>query len=140
MIKAVLDVNILASAALNEHGLPALVVDLAVAGVYEIAISDHITDRLAKVFARPYFVEHLSAAGRARILKAVDDDIEPVEPDPSIRGVAPDAEDDLVLGTAVAAEADFLVTGDKALLALGSYGDIRIVTAEEFIAYLEGLT
>jgi predicted nucleic acid-binding protein len=43
-----------------------------------------------------------------------------------------------VLGTAVAAEADFLVTGDKGLLAVGHYGEIQIVTAEEFLAYLEG--
>lgn len=138
MIKAVLDVNILASAALNEEGLPALVVDLAVAGAYEMVVSDHIKERLLKVFLRPYFLQHLSAAGRDRILKAVDVDIESVDPDPSVRGIAPDEEDDLVLGTAVKARADFLVTDDKGLLAVGHYGEIQIITAEEFLAHLEG--
>lgn len=139
MIKAVLDVNILASAALNEEGLPALVVDLAIAGVYEMVVSDHIKERLHKVFERPYFLVHLSVAGRARILEAVNNDIESVEPDPSVRGIAPDEEDDLVLGTAVTAGADFLVTGDKGLLAIGHYGKMRIVTADEFLAEIEGL-
>lgn len=139
MIKAVLDVNILASAALNEEGLPAVVVDLAIAGVYEMVVSNHIKERLQKVFERPYFLEHLSVAGRARILEAVNNDIESVEPDPSVRGIAPDEEDDLVLGTAVTAGADFLVTGDKGLLAIGHYGKMRIVTADEFLAEIEGL-
>jgi predicted nucleic acid-binding protein len=54
-----------------------------------------------------------------------------------VRGVAPDTEDDLVLGTAVAANADFLVTGDKGLLAIGEYCGVRIVTAEAFLQALE---
>ena len=140
MRRAVLDINILASAALNDFGLPALVVDLAVAGTYEIVVSDHITERLVRVFERPYFVQHLSHEGRARILKAIDEDIESVEPDPTVRGVAPDREDDLVLGTAVKANADFLVTGDKGLLAMGEYRGVRIVTADAFLSILEELT
>lgn len=48
--------------------------------------------------------------------------------------MAPDLEDDLVLGTAVAAHADFLVTGDKGLLAIGGYRGVRIVTAEQFLS------
>jgi predicted nucleic acid-binding protein len=56
------------------------------------------------------------------------------DPDPSVRGVAADLEDDLVLGTAIAANADFLVTGDKAMLALEEHQGVRIVTAERFLA------
>jgi predicted nucleic acid-binding protein len=62
---------------------------------------------------------------------------EPFTPDPSVSGVAPDDEDDLVLGTAVAAEADFLVTGDKGFLAVREFRGVRIVTADEFLAELE---
>lgn len=61
-------------------------------------------------------------------------------PAPSVRGIAPDAEDDLVLGTAVKAEADFLVTGDRGLLAIGEYRGLRIVTADAFLTILEDLT
>ena len=70
----------------------------------------------------------------------IDEDIESVEPDPTVRGVAPDREDDLVLGTAVKANADFLVTGDKGLLAIGEYRGVRIVTADAFLSILEELT
>ncbi|MGI8406092.1 MAG: PIN domain-containing protein [Thermomicrobiales bacterium] len=57
-------------------------------------------------------------------------------PNETVSGVAPDAEDDLVFGTAVAAEADFLVTGDKGMLAAGDYRGVRIVTPEEFLREL----
>lgn len=55
------------------------------------------------------------------------------KPDPSVRGIAPDLEDDLVLGTAVAANADYLVTGDNGLLDLVEYPGVRIVTATQFL-------
>jgi putative PIN family toxin of toxin-antitoxin system len=130
-------VNILASAALNEQGLPARVADMVIEGSMELVISNHIVEKLTEVLDRPYFRRHLSSAGRSRILRALDQDLEPVIPDESVQGIAPDNEDDLVLGTAVAAEADFLVTGDKALLAVREYRGVRIVTAEEFLSELE---
>jgi putative PIN family toxin of toxin-antitoxin system len=132
-----LDVNILASAALNEQGLPARVADTVIEGSMELVISDHIIEKLTEVLDRPYFQSHLSPGGRSRILRALEQDLEPVKPDESVQGVAPDNEDDLVLGTAVAAQADFLVTGDKALLAVREYRGVRIVTAEELLAEME---
>lgn len=137
MTRVVLDVNILVSAALNDRGLPARVADLAFDGRYELIVSDHIIEKLTEVLERPYLLEHLSIEGRERILRALDNDVEPVTPDESVRGVAPDLEDDLVLGTAVAAHADFLVTGDKRFLALKEYHGVRIVSAEEFLTEME---
>ena len=137
MTTIVLDINILASAALNEHGAPARVVDLALDADVTLAVSTHILVKLNEVFHRPYFLAHLSSAGRKRVLRALDKEGEPVEPDKTVHGIAPDTEDDLVLGTAVAANAEFLVTGDKGLLAVGEYRGVRIVTAEEFLRELE---
>jgi predicted nucleic acid-binding protein len=45
-------------------------------------------------------------------------------------------EDDMVLGCAVAAGADYLVTRDKDLLSLVEYAGIKIVTPEVFRAVL----
>ncbi len=137
MTTVVLDVNILVSAALNDHGLPARITDMALEGEYELAVSNHILEKMAEVFERPYFLKNLSAEGRSRILHALNVDTEPVEPDDTVRGVAPDVEDDLVLGTAVAANADYLITGDKGLLAIGEYRGVRIMTAGEFFHEME---
>ena len=46
-------------------------------------------------------------------------------------------EDDLVLATAVSGDADFLVTGDKQLLALGTYQSVSIVSPRDFIGVLD---
>ena len=133
MIRVVLDVNTLASAALNEQGLPAHVTNLAFAGALELSVSNHIIEKLAEVFDRPYFVRNVPERERDRILRALMKNLPPIDPDETVRGIAPDLEDDLVLGTAVAAEADFLVTGDKGLLAIGEYHGVRIITAAEFL-------
>jgi len=136
MIRAVLDVNTLASAALNEQGLPALVSNLAFAGAFELVVSNHIIEKLAEVFGRPYFVRNVPEHERERILAALTKDLLLIEPDDTVRGVAPDLEDDLVLGTSVAANADFLVTGDKGLIAIGEYRGVRIITAGSFLEAL----
>ncbi|MEG5042025.1 putative toxin-antitoxin system toxin component, PIN family [Microcoleus vaginatus GB2-A3] len=44
-----------------------------------------------------------------------------------------DANDNMILGTAIAAEADAIVTGDLDLLVLQEYEGIPIVTAREFL-------
>lgn len=56
-----------------------------------------------------------------------------VTPADDVHGVAEDDEDDLVLATAVAANADYLVTGDKYLLRIGEFRGIPIVFPREFL-------
>ena len=45
---------------------------------------------------------------------------EMVRPTPTTR-IAPDPDDDVVIGTALAAAVDLIVTGDQALLSVGAY-------------------
>jgi putative PIN family toxin of toxin-antitoxin system len=45
--------------------------------------------------------------------------------------IAPDPDDDVVIGTALAAKADFVVTGDRTLLAVAAYEGVRIVSVSE---------
>ena len=45
--------------------------------------------------------------------------------------IAPDPDDDVVIGTALAATADLIVTGDQALLSVAAYRSIRIVSVSE---------
>ncbi|MEO7190271.1 MAG: putative toxin-antitoxin system toxin component, PIN family [Vicinamibacterales bacterium] len=53
--------------------------------------------------------------------------------------VCRDATDDVVLATAVAAEANTIVTGDQDLLVLGSYQGISIVSPRSFLERLDRL-
>ena len=43
-----------------------------------------------------------------------------------------DPDDDVVIGTALAAQATWVVTGDKPLLSVGQYQNVRIVSVSQF--------
>ncbi len=60
-----------------------------------------------------------------------------LEPNPSETGVADDAQDDRMLGTAVAGRADIFFTGDKGMLAIGSFVGIPIITARTFLNLID---
>ncbi|HEY0968339.1 MAG TPA: putative toxin-antitoxin system toxin component, PIN family [Opitutaceae bacterium] len=55
-----------------------------------------------------------------------------VTPAPLPAPVSRDPDDDLVLATALAAEADVIITGDKDLLVLDAYAGIRIRSPRQF--------
>lgn len=48
-------------------------------------------------------------------------------------GLAPDSDDDPLLGLVIEGEADYLVTGDRGLLPLGKVGRAPIVTPRAFL-------
>lgn len=52
--------------------------------------------------------------------------------------VCRDADDDVVLGTAIAGQCDAIVTGDRDLLDLGSYREIVIVSPRGFWSFESG--
>ena len=55
-----------------------------------------------------------------------------VRPTPTSR-VAPDPDDDMVIGTAVAAMADLIVTGDQPLLSVIEHQGVRIIGVSEAV-------
>jgi hypothetical protein len=58
-----------------------------------------------------------------------------VRPTPTPR-IASDPDDDVVVGTALAAKADLLVTGDRPLLSVDKYQGVRIVGVAEALKML----
>ncbi len=50
-----------------------------------------------------------------------------------VRVVPDDPDDDAVIACAVAAQADYVITGDDHLLSMGTYQGIEICTVEHFV-------
>lgn len=48
-----------------------------------------------------------------------------------ISGIAPDPDDDVVIGTALAAKAGWIVTGDQPLLSVAMYQGVYVVSVSE---------
>lgn len=135
--RVVFDVNVLVSAALAPGGTPARAIAAAVERRWTIVGSLHITSKLVEVLDRPRFDGRLTNRELSTFLTGYRQVSTDYDPDLSVKGVADDEEDDRVLGTAVAGRADLIVTGDKGMLALGSFVGIPIVTARTFLDLID---
>ncbi|MBA2447032.1 MAG: putative toxin-antitoxin system toxin component, PIN family [Chloroflexi bacterium] len=140
MITAVLDTNVLAPA-LRGVGNPANMLGELLRqwrdGRFQLIVSEHILSELRRTLDTAYFSRSLSAQEReeAVALLATEAVLTPLAV--SVRGVATHPEDDLILAAAVTVQADYLVTGDRKLLELGTYQDVRIVTPRDFLQLLQ---
>ena len=136
-MRIVLDTNVLLSGVFF-GGQPALVVGACARGEIGFAVSTEIWaeyeragNGLAKKHPAALFPQFLNIlATRACIVR-------PVELD---RRWCSDPNDDMFVACALAAEADFIVSGDKALLALDGVLPFPVVKPAEFLARLEGGT
>ncbi len=133
-LRVVLDTNILVSSRIA-RGNEFASVQLAIESRFELFVSQLILDEFSRAVTSKlrWTTEQLSAA--VSEILSFSELVNPPALAGSPTGHPPD---DHILACAVAADADFLVTGDKRhLLPLGTFGRTRIVTAAEFILELE---
>lgn len=130
-IKIVLDTNILISSLLFKGEL-AGVVDLWKKGKIIPIISRDTFDEFNTVLEYPKF-SLTTQEMKVIIEEEVLPFFEVIEVTDKIKGVCRDADDDKFIGCAVAASADFLVTGDKDLLDIGRHRSVKILSASELL-------
>jgi putative PIN family toxin of toxin-antitoxin system len=136
VIRAVLDTNILASAAAAKTGPLATLRELWTAGLFEVALSSHILGELERTLSKPYFTSRLDAETHERFLAIARSAATTVITTP-IPEVASTYEDNLVIATAESAGVPYLVTGNAELLRLRLYKTVFIVSARAFVTLLE---
>lgn len=141
MIRVVLDTNILVSAFLfyERGGAPVELLRKAREGRFALITSQAILDELEGVLNRDartqqrYGYTPETAVVYRRLLESQAVLVKPKSPFPRL---CRDPDDDLIIATAVAGEADRLVTGDKDLLTLDEHEGVRIVTTRQFLEAL----
>ncbi len=143
MTRAVLDSSVLISAFLTPRGTSAHVLRAARRGAFVLCLSREILEE-----TRSSLVEKTERIRRyyrypderiARYLRSLTVMAQPVGKLPALHVVPLDPKDNMVVATAVAARADYLVTGDKRhLLPLGEYEGIKIIAPREFLDRLGG--
>ncbi|MGH2710981.1 MAG: putative toxin-antitoxin system toxin component, PIN family [Actinomycetota bacterium] len=133
MIWAVLDTNTLVSG-MGWGGVPGRVVDLALAGRFVMVTSRPLLSELARVLRRRKLAGVFAES--AEIVRLIEAASVVVEPTRTLQVVAEDPADDRVLEAADAAQADFIVTGDRHLLDLGAFEGARIVRPRAFLEVL----
>jgi len=132
MSRVVADTNIYISA-LMFGGLPGLFLELAFRRAFLLITSAALLDELDDKL-RAKFAVHLEDA--ALIRRKLEGAAEVVEPDFVLHVIKSDPEDNRVLECAVAGKADFVVSGDRHLLQLGSYESAHIVTVRKFLDFV----
>ena len=137
-MRAVLDTNVLVSAVLSRGGAPDRVLRAWRDGAFELLTSRALLDELERVLARPRIAERLGwVPSESRVfVAALAESAIVADASGQLKVVAADPDNDRVIDAAVEGEADYIVSGDRHLLDLGSYGDIPVVTAAGFAALL----
>jgi uncharacterized protein len=140
MAKAVLDSTVLVSAFLKpvSGGASFELLRFAKQGAFDLCLSNDILEETAQVLLREGRMRKRYAYPDSAVvefcketatLSTIVDDLPEVS-------VVRDPEDDMIIATALAAKADYLVSRDKDLLVLGEHEGIKIVTPEEFLSAL----
>lgn len=137
MIAAVLDVNVIVSGFPARRGAAAEVIERWLAREFRVIVSEHILNGAIRAWNNPWFRDRFARNEVERALYLLRTQAVVVTPVSGIHGVAPDAEDDLILATAVAGKAGYLVTGDRRFRDVGQYGPIAIRSPREFVFTLE---
>lgn len=134
MTKVVLDTNVLVSAVLY-GGNPRSILEAALSGAIEVSVSEFIIQEFQTVLLRPRF--GLTIQFVHNVVAELTSLAEWVTPDQHHHVVIGDPSDDLVLDCAVAAGAQYLVTGDAHLLRLQTYEQVTIISPQDFLQILE---
>ncbi|KQP37947.1 putative toxin-antitoxin system toxin component, PIN family [Pseudorhodoferax sp. Leaf274] len=126
-MRLVLDTNVVASAILW-GGAPRMVLQAAREKRVQIFTSTALLAELTDILGRSKFDRKIAASALTidQIVDRYAALATPVRPSPIPR-IAPDPDDDVVIATALAAKADGLVTGDKALLSVAGYQGVRLI-------------
>lgn len=135
-MRLVLDTNVVASALFWE-GSPRRLFQLGRTETVKLFTSVPLLVELTGILSRPKFAKKIAASGFVvdELVDFYSELAAVVRPVPLTRR-APDPDDDVVIGTALAAKADFLVTGDRALLSLAEFEGGRIVSVNHALSML----
>jgi hypothetical protein len=134
----VLDTNVLISALLSAEGPPAQIIDLWEAGAFDVAVSAPLLDELKRVLrykrVRKYL--EMTSVEVDSLIKQWSSTAVYIDSEMRLDVVEDDPDDNRVLECAVAAEAEYIVSGDDHLLDLGEYRGIEVLPPAGFIVLL----
>jgi len=130
VIKVVVDTNVFVSSFFG--GNPRKIVDLWKSGQITLSLSKPIIDEYVAVLQR-LGLKNERELSELLNLFARGFHITFSAKTPELRLVEEDPDDDKFIECAVALKADFVISGDRSLIAIENYMGIRIVTPKAFL-------
>lgn len=134
MKKVVLDTNALISGLLWD-GNEATIIEKAEKREIQLFISPKILEEVEGVLKREKFTKRLEgkeytvekAVAKIALISTL------IEPNINIKEIKEDSDDNRILECALAAEAEFIISGDSHLLRVAEYKGISILSASRFV-------
>jgi putative PIN family toxin of toxin-antitoxin system len=134
-VRIVLDTNVLVSGLWSPFGPPGEIVRLVAAGALPLCLDERVLAEYQEVLARPWF--GFDPRRVQSLLLQAEAMGEFVLASP-LRERLPDPDDEAFLGVALAAHADFLVTGNLRHFPARLRQGVAVVSPREFIETLRG--
>lgn len=138
-IRAVVNTDVLISGLLSGNGRAGEIVDRWLAGEFTLLTSNHMLSECERILSHPILQQdlRLDTVPKEDLMALLRDRSERTEvPHSALPGVIPNPFDEVVLASAVAGHADYLVTEEESLLALREYEGVVIVSPERFVQLL----
>jgi putative PIN family toxin of toxin-antitoxin system len=137
VISCVLDTVVSVRGLINPRGYCGRIV-FEHAGAYRLIVSATTVQEMIGVLDQPSLarkIRGIAGLDRDAVMRAIAA-AKVVEPE-TISAISRDPKDDAFLAVSAAAGADYLVSEDNDLLAIGEYDGVRIVVAAAFLTILE---
>jgi putative PIN family toxin of toxin-antitoxin system len=139
VVRAVLDANVFVSALIRPESPPGRILHAWLdRGAFGLVLSTAILDEVRRALAYPRLRRYLrlSDGEIETLLSKVQIQADFVEGLSHIEAVHADPGDDKYVVAALEGRANFIVSGDRHLLALGEYEDARVISPAEFLSIL----
>ncbi|MEM1974112.1 MAG: putative toxin-antitoxin system toxin component, PIN family [Thermoplasmata archaeon] len=131
-MKVVFDTNIYISAFVISGSLAEKAILKILKENHTLFISKEIIDEILSVLARKFCYDREFLSRTAVFLSEIAEIVHTTEKIDILK----DKGDNKIIECAMAAKADVIVTGDKELLSLANYENIRIITLRDFLKSL----
>ncbi len=136
--RAVLDTNVFVSGLISPKGPCAAILRALRSKQFSLVSSPPVNEEIIEVLSRPYLCDRYGLGDRIFDVSFILWEVAEVVTDLPRVAVCSDPDDDKFLATAVAARADYLVTGDVGdLLCLHQYKGTAIISPREFMRILQ---
>ncbi len=135
-IKVILDANIYASFFLTGGETIAQIFALWKSGDIEVFASIDIVAEVYRIFRYPKIQKRITSIDKNALMQMLEYLVKRVYPQETTH-IVRDSKDEKYIEAASACQADYLVTGDRDLLSLKTFGTTRIVSPKEFVEVLQ---
>jgi uncharacterized protein len=130
VLRVTADSNVLVSALMFRRGKPFDMLRMALEGEISLVTSQAIIEETLDVLRRKFGIPSEELPQYEAVIRQA---ARTVTPAVQLEVVTADPDDNKIVECAVTAGSDFIVTGDKDLLRLGSYDSVQILTVSDFL-------